>query len=83
MLIPTYCLVKGIVCYNINMEDKRNVEPELLLPSDVARRLGVSVAAVRNYIAQGRLPVVMLSGGHRAIRPADVERFADERRGPA
>lgn len=55
-------------------------EPDLILPSDAARRARVSVGAIRNWIRQGRLPALTLSGGVRAIRPADLERFIAERR---
>jgi len=53
--------------------------PDFFLPSAAARRLGVSSAAVRLWIRQGKLPALLLSGGVRAIKRDDLDRFARER----
>jgi excisionase family DNA binding protein len=52
---------------------------DLLLPSAAARIAGVSSATIRNWIYQGRLPAVALSGGWRAIRRRDIERLVEQR----
>jgi excisionase family DNA binding protein len=54
-------------------------EPDLLLPSAAARRLGCSAAMVRVWLRTGRLRAVILSGGVRAVRRDDLEAFAAER----
>lgn len=57
---------------------------DLLLPSAAGRLLGVSSAAIRNWIYAGKLPALRLSGGVRVIRREDLERVAAQRasRGP-
>jgi hypothetical protein len=56
---------------------------DLLLPSAAARVAGCSAAAVRTWLASGRLPAVPLSGGWRAIRRGDLERFLRQREASA
>jgi excisionase family DNA binding protein len=56
----------------------------LLTPSDASRRLGVDEATIRRAIAEGRLPGVRIGGegrrGRTMIFPADLARFAHDRR---
>jgi excisionase family DNA binding protein len=44
--------------------------------NDVARALGVSGAAVKKWIKQGKLAAHRTPGGHFRVRTADFERFA-------
>jgi DNA-binding transcriptional MerR regulator len=55
--------------------------PKFFLVNDVARRLGVTPAAVRLMVQRGRLPIAaMTEGGVRLFDQRTVERFAAERR---
>lgn len=51
--------------------------------AEVARRLGVSVDAVRDYEARGILEADRTPGGHRRFRPEVVEAFEQRRAGSA
>jgi excisionase family DNA binding protein len=51
---------------------------EMLAPSQVARRVGVSDQLVRVWIRTGRLPSVRTALGH-LVRPEDADRLAAER----
>jgi len=54
---------------------------KLLTVEEAAEILSLSVVQVRRYITDGSLPVIRF--GRRAIRikPSDLERFIEERRG--
>lgn len=51
--------------------------PEILLTSDVARRLGVSVSMVSLWERTGRLRALRTVGGTRLYLADDVARFAE------
>ena len=61
----------------MNMVDERGVMD--LLTSDVARRLGVTPDAVRNYERRGHLIARRTPAGTRIFSSEDVEKFALER----
>lgn len=52
----------------------------LLLPSDVALALGVSVSAVRSWERTGRLSALRTARGVRLFRGSDILRLQQERR---
>ena len=52
---------------------------DLLLPSAAARVVGCSAATIRVWIRQGKLSALVLSGGVRAVRREDLERFVEQR----
>jgi excisionase family DNA binding protein len=54
-------------------------EETLLITFEVAARLGVSSARVRQLADAGKLPQVRTPSGHRFYRLADVERLAEAR----
>src|SRR5215210_3099819 len=58
------------------------LDPDLLKPTDVARRLGVSRSWVYDAAASGRIPCVRLGGPHGPLRflPEDVERWLEQAR---
>jgi excisionase family DNA binding protein len=60
------------------MESNTHTAEPLLTTADVAARLGLTDAAVRNYVAGGRLPAVKLSRRVLRFRPEDVEALIDE-----
>lgn len=47
----------------------------LLTTAEVAERLRVSVATVNKYAREGALPAIVLPGGQRRYRVADVDRL--------
>lgn len=51
---------------------------ELLAIKEVARRLGVSVDAVRQWERDGKLAAVRTAGGHRRFRLTDVEKLSPQ-----
>jgi len=51
----------------------------LLLASEAARLLGVSVDTVRRYARTGRLPVVRTAGGVRLFSREDLDRLLRQR----
>ena len=57
-------------------------QDELLLPSEVAARLGVSPKTVTRWAAMGLIPCIVTLGGHHRFRPEDVEAIARRMQGP-
>ena len=59
-----------------------HLDTELLKPTDVARRLGVSRSWVYDAAKVGRIPCVRLGGPDGPLRflPADVEEWLEEAR---
>ena len=58
----------------------KTINPKtVILASEAARRLSVSVDAVRRYGDEGILRVVRTSGGVRLFDSRDVERFDEQR----
>ena len=56
---------------------------ELLLPSEVARRLGISEAQARRLIRTGRLPSIVIGGrGWRAVPEEAVQAFERQQNQP-
>ena len=53
---------------------QRNTPSELLRVGEAARRLGVSVPTVKQWIYKGTLRTVQTAGGHHRISAAEVER---------
>ncbi len=51
-----------------------------LTTQDVARRLGVASATVRQLANSGKLPTMRTYGGQRLFKDCDVEQLARERR---
>ena len=51
-----------------------------MIPSDVAKLVGVTPATVRTWANTGRLPVVRTVSGMRLFDRRDVERLASRRR---
>ena len=51
----------------------------LMTKSDVARRAGVTPAAVRVWAETGQLPVIKTESGVRLFRREDVTRFLRQR----
>jgi len=52
---------------------------DLMTTSEVARRAGVSGAAVNQWERKGKLPAEKTETGQRIFRREDVERFLAER----
>jgi hypothetical protein len=69
---------QGFEVYNHIMKNEQ-MEPDFFLPSAAGRIVGVSATMIRTWISSGRLHAIRLSGGVRAVRRADLERFAAER----
>lgn len=73
----------AISSLNKTMEESKNGAPggTLLTPKDVARRLQVSVAWVRDHSTrkQPRLPVVRV-GGLLRYHPIDLDHWIQDRR---
>ena len=59
-----------------------HLDTDLLKPTDVARRLGVSRSWVYDAAASGRIPCVRLGGPEGPLRflPDDVEAWLDQAR---
>ncbi len=55
------------------------IAPRYLLPSEAARRLGVSRSAILNWTNTGRLRVAMRASGVRLLDSRDVERLKRQR----
>lgn len=58
---------------------RRGGNGELLTTGDVARLAGVSDERVRQWAADGRLPIATRVGGRRVFRRVAVEKFLRER----
>ena len=58
------------------------LDTDLLKPTDVARRLGVSRSWVYDAAAGGRIPCVRLGGADGPLRflPEDIERWLEQAR---
>ena len=62
------------------MKTRANDErAEWLLPSAAAREMGVSAAAIRQWIQSGRLPALRLSNNYRVVSREALRAFADVR----
>jgi excisionase family DNA binding protein len=59
------------------MEPNTRTAKPLLTTAEVAARLGLTDAAVRNYVAEGRLPAVRLSRRVLRFRAEDIEALID------
>jgi excisionase family DNA binding protein len=53
---------------------------KLLRTTDVALKLGLSAAYIRQLADSGKLPVQRTEGGYRIFKDDDVERLLAERR---
>ena len=64
------------------MATKSRELPELLKPSDVAARLGVSRTWLYDAARAGRIPSIRIGGGEGPLRfiPEDVERWLEDAR---
>lgn len=47
--------------------------PEMLLPEEASRRLGVSTRTLARWSREGMIKVVVLPSGHRRYRVEDIE----------
>jgi excisionase family DNA binding protein len=59
----------------------RAMRDKLITRSEVARRLGIGVRAVRRAAASGELPTYVL-GSHVRVRPDDAEHWLERCRRP-
>lgn len=50
-------------------------DPKYVRVGEAARLLGISVASVRNYTKDGRLPFTLSPAGHRLIAVKDIEKI--------
>jgi excisionase family DNA binding protein len=56
------------------MDNPATVSEERISPTEVGKRLGISVVTVYRWLSQGKIPSVKL--GHiRRVKVADVEAF--------
>ena len=62
------------------MQNKPNINKDLITVSEAARALEVSEQTARNYEARGILKGFRLSNGVRIFRREDVDQFIESRK---